>query len=71
MIFSFDFFKGFNSPKQRGKNGGYLPSPRKVSNKVLAADPITPSEMKGNLLLFAFGQFIDHDLTFTPVGIGK
>ncbi|XP_078333074.1 salivary peroxidase/catechol oxidase-like isoform X2 [Crassostrea virginica] len=66
-----EYDDGYNSPKQRGKNGGYLRSPREISNKVLAADPITPSEIKENLLLFAFGQFIDHDLTFTPIGIGE
>lgn len=61
---------GYNIPRQTSKSGGQLPSPRVISNNVLSGDAETPADDKRNLMLFTFGQFIDHDLTFTPIAIG-
>ncbi|XP_061185816.1 thyroid peroxidase-like [Saccostrea echinata] len=65
------YVDGYNSPRQRSRNGGKLPSPREISNKVLEGGANTPTDSKNNLILFAFGQFLDHDLTFTPIAIGS
>ncbi|XP_061185756.1 peroxidasin-like [Saccostrea echinata] len=62
---------GYNSPRERNRNGGKLPSPREISNKVFEGGANTPTDSKHNLILFAFGQFLDHDLTFTPIAIGS
>lgn len=63
--------QGYNIPRQTSKSGGQLPSPRVISNNVLSGDAETPADDKRNLMLFTFGQFIDHDLTFTPIAIGE
>nr|XP_022290587.1 myeloperoxidase-like [Crassostrea virginica] len=62
---------GYNSPRQRGQNGEPLPSPRVISNQVLSGESMTPADNQRNLILFAYGQFIDHDLTFTPIVKGS
>ncbi|XP_062569461.1 peroxidasin homolog pxn-2-like [Saccostrea cucullata] len=62
---------GYNSPRQRGRNEGELPSPGQISNTVLGGDMTTPADDKRNLMLFTFGQFIDHGLTFTPIVVGR
>nr|XP_022289209.1 myeloperoxidase-like [Crassostrea virginica] len=62
---------GYNSPRQRGQNGDPLPSPRVISNQVLSGESVTPADNQRNLILFTYGQFIDHDLTFTPIAVGS
>merc|ERR1712142_31790 len=42
-----------------------LPSPRKISN-VIHANPSPPTDHLHTHLLMQFGQFVDHDLSFTP-----
>ena len=34
---------------------------------LLSGESVTPADNQRNLILFAYGQFIDHDLTFTPI----
>ena len=43
-----------------------LPNPRLISSIVHSA-PVTAVDTKHNLMLMQFGQFLDHDLTLTPV----
>ncbi|KAK7904613.1 hypothetical protein WMY93_017220 [Mugilogobius chulae] len=55
--------KGWNSPRLH--NGFQLPSVWEVSKKILRS-PIKPREDEYSQLLVEWGQYIDHDLTFTP-----
>ena len=45
-----------------------LPSPRAVSNAIIT-DNDNPSR-EFTLLLMQWGQFVDHDITFTPLTKG-
>ena len=45
-----------------------LPSARSVSNAIIA-DHDNPSQ-EFTLLLMQWGQFVDHDITFTPLTKG-
>lgn len=45
-----------------------LPNPRVISNTIAAQDGDEPNELGGSSFLFAWGQFIDHDLDLTPEG---
>ncbi|XP_076043152.1 salivary peroxidase/catechol oxidase-like isoform X2 [Oratosquilla oratoria] len=64
-----NYADGFNDPR-KASDGGDLPSPRKISTHV-----IVPNE--GNryknltLLVMQWGQFLDHDITHTPITKGK
>ncbi|XP_061179472.1 peroxidase-like protein 3 [Saccostrea echinata] len=59
-------------PVKRSLDGKRLPSPRKISNKIFVArNDETPSDRFASLMFFAFGQFLDHDLTFTQGSLGK
>lgn len=57
-----------NAPRTQGDNGAPLPSVRVVSAG-LAEDRDIPSD-NFTLLLMQFGQFIDHDITHTPISRG-
>ena len=52
-------------PKSKGKSGTKLPSSRKVSRDIRGdqnkPDPICTA------LMWAFGQFLDHDLDLTAI----
>lgn len=63
-------FIGVNSPRTSGKNmyGAALPSPRLISNKLFRAPKgCSDKDHAQTLMVMVWGQFIDHDLTFTPV----
>ncbi|KAE8751717.1 Chorion peroxidase-like-2 [Frankliniella occidentalis] len=59
---------GVNSPRAM-LNGAPLPSARLVSNR-LAQESDRPSD-NVTLLLMQWGQFLDHDLTHTPISRGQ
>ncbi|MEM8909947.1 MAG: peroxidase family protein, partial [Bacteroidota bacterium] len=48
-----------------GKN---RPSPRLVSNAIVAQPDDLPSEAQLSALVFTWGQFLDHDIDLTPEG---
>ncbi|KAJ1521037.1 hypothetical protein ONE63_002748 [Megalurothrips usitatus] len=59
---------GVNSPRVQA-NGADLPSARLVSSR-LAQERDRPSD-NVTLLLMQWGQFLDHDLTHTPISRGQ
>ncbi|XP_065211575.1 peroxidase-like [Planococcus citri] len=60
---------GVNSPRTHSDKGVPLPSVRLVSSS-LAQDRDTPSD-NYTLLLMQYGQFVDHDITHTPISRGQ
>lgn len=63
------YFLGVNAPRAHADNGAPLPSARRVS-VVFAEARDSPSD-NYTLLLMQWGQFVDHDLTHTPISRGK
>ncbi|GMR52143.1 hypothetical protein PMAYCL1PPCAC_22338, partial [Pristionchus mayeri] len=61
---------GFNSVRRRATNGGQLPSARDISNKIFAEASIPSFDPKYNHFLQQFGQWIAHDIVFTPNSVG-
>lgn len=59
--------KGWN--QERLHNGFQLPSPRKVSREILRTSSKLPDEDYSQMLV-EWGQYIDHDITFTPQSTG-
>ena len=60
------FLVGWNQTKLY--KGFLKPSARKVSTRMFATGSITPDE-KYTHMLMQWGQFIDHDLDFTPMAV--
>ena len=52
-------------PKYKGRSGTKLPSSRKVSRDI-RGDENKPDQML-TALMWAFGQFLDHDLDHTSI----
>lgn len=59
---------GVNSPRSKAENGQELPSARLVST-VFATDVNDPHENLTQMVM-QWGQFLDHDLTHTPITRG-
>ncbi|CAL8092787.1 unnamed protein product [Orchesella dallaii] len=59
---------GISAPKMRSVTGAILPSPRRISSTVHI--DVTHLSNRHTLMLMQFGQFVDHDITFTPVHKG-
>ena len=53
-------------PRTHGRSGKTLPTARQVSLAVHARSS-QPSDSSNSHLLMQWGQFLDHDLTHTPV----
>ncbi|KAK3879034.1 hypothetical protein Pcinc_016377 [Petrolisthes cinctipes] len=63
-----DYDEGVNTPRFRAQSGARLPSPRTVSSQViLDRDSIYDNF---TLLIMQWGQFLDHDITHTPITKG-
>jgi len=53
------------------RGDGHLPSPRAISNVVVAQSGSIPNTRGVSDLLWQWGQFIDHDLSLTPADAGE
>ncbi|XP_069111540.1 peroxidasin homolog pxn-2-like isoform X2 [Argopecten irradians] len=60
---------GVGSPRINGKNNQPLPSARTVSNHVFRSNK-EKIESDASLMVMAWGQFLDHDITLTPASSG-
>jgi hypothetical protein len=58
-----------NRPRLNSVTESPLPSPRLVSTMIHA--DISNLHNRYSLMLMQYAQFLDHDITFTPVQIGK
>ncbi|CAG2116540.1 unnamed protein product, partial [Medioppia subpectinata] len=59
---------GIKGQRRRGKSGKSLPSPRVISTSI--HDDISSPHVRYALATMQWGQFLDHDLTFTPMYMG-
>lgn len=64
------FFPGLSKPRQNSvTNRGPLPSPRLISTNM--HNDVSAPHVRYTLMVMQWGQFIDHDIIFTPVNKGK
>ncbi|XP_054167499.1 peroxidasin homolog pxn-1-like [Oppia nitens] len=59
---------GIKAMRKRAKSGKPLPSPRLISTTI--HDDISSPHVRYALATMQWGQFLDHDLTFTPMYMG-
>ncbi|RXG68404.1 Chorion peroxidase [Armadillidium vulgare] len=59
---------GISAPRIRSVTGGFLPSPRRISTAI--HNDISHPHPRYTLMVMQFGQFLDHDITFTPLNKG-
>ncbi|CAG7726815.1 unnamed protein product [Allacma fusca] len=59
---------GVSSPRSTSVLGGDLPSPRYISSTVHV--DVSHLSQRHTLMMMQFGQFLDHDITHTPVNKG-
>jgi len=59
---------GLMSPRSRSVTGSRLPSPRLISVNI--HNDVSAPHVRYSLMMMQWGQFVDHDLTHTPVNRG-
>ncbi|XP_063588513.1 uncharacterized protein LOC134765694 [Penaeus indicus] len=59
---------GISASRTRSVTGSSLPSPRTISTTI--HNDISHLHARYTLMVMQFGQFLDHDITFTPVNKG-
>ncbi|XP_048519800.1 uncharacterized protein LOC109542192 [Dendroctonus ponderosae] len=59
---------GISKPRQIGATGVHLPNPRMISRSI--HPDISNLHKRYTLMVMQFAQFLDHDLTFTPIHKG-
>jgi len=72
-IYVFDLLKGIQVPRQTDASGNKLRSARAISNIISENRPssdTTDDDPVNTIALPAFGQFLDHDITITPMSSG-
>ncbi|XP_033760036.1 myeloperoxidase-like [Pecten maximus] len=76
-VLSADYDDGIGSPRQTSVDGGDLPSARTVTRTVLVFDTSgnpsnsTPEDQFRTMMMTVWGQFLDHDITETPMTKGR
>ncbi|KAL1122728.1 hypothetical protein AAG570_003055 [Ranatra chinensis] len=60
---------GVNSPRVRGDDGAELPGARLVSTRF--AQDVDSASDNYTMMVMQWGQFVDHDLTHTPISRGS
>jgi len=70
MDFFFLYFKGVNSPRL-GESGFELPSARLVSQSLTEFSHRSTQSEIWTLMLMQWGQFLDHDITHSPLVRGR
>ena len=55
-------------PRSKSTTGSKLPSPRTISTAI--HDDVPHPHSRYTLMVMQFGQFLDHDITFTPLNKG-
>jgi len=63
-----EYDDGISKPRTKSKRGSKLPNARKVSTEIHTHEQIP--DPKYTLMVMQWGQFIDHDLTHTPMSRG-
>ncbi|XP_033762435.1 lactoperoxidase-like [Pecten maximus] len=67
-----NYSDGIGAPRsESSRDSSPLPSPRLVSNVVFANTSSEKKEKKLSLMVMAWGQFLDHDITLTPTASGE
>ncbi|XP_037800324.1 chorion peroxidase-like [Penaeus monodon] len=64
-----DYHDGVNMPRQFSVTGSLLPSPRSISSRVIVDRDSRYDNF--TILIMQWGQFLDHDITHTPITKGK
>lgn len=59
-----------NQPRQIGRAGYPLPSPRMISNIIHKSGHCSLPSRRFTVLAMQFGQFIEHDVISTPIQRG-
>lgn len=59
---------GISIPRQKSKSGRFLPSGRVISTSIHF--DVSNPHVRYALATMQWGQFLDHDLTFTPMNMG-
>ena len=62
-------FLGLMKPRLNGISGNPLPFARIISTNI--HNDVSAPHVRYTLMMMQFGQFLDHDLTFTPINKGK
>ena len=60
-----EYDDGVSAPRQKSSRGSRIPNPRTVSQDIHTNEPAP--DPKYTLMLMQWGQFIDHDITHTPM----
>ncbi|KAK7002154.1 hypothetical protein SK128_016026, partial [Halocaridina rubra] len=68
-ILSPDYQDGVNTARQLSVRGVPLPSPRSISSQVILHQQDVYENL--TILIMQWGQFLDHDITHTPITKGK
>ena len=64
------YFSGIQAPRGMSDDGrSELPSSRQLSSALISHEDRPDNEF--TLLLMQWGQFVDHDVTHTPLNKGK
>lgn len=65
-----DISTGFNAPKMLGVDGNKLPSPRTISN-IIHRTSVSYYDNYRTMIVFHYGQLVEHDVILTPTFRGK
>jgi len=64
-----EYLDGVNHPRTRSRSGRDLPSPRALSSSITVEESNPYRDF--TVLIMQWGQFLDHDITHTPITKGS